>query len=165
MQRILLVYTRPIPLCYIPKWLIKYRFMNIAALSSIASTWLEKERDFWSSYLFAFASLWVTVLLLTFWRKDFGRVKTLPFSKGLFFLLTLCAVKLEPQGNILPLAIGAMTCGVKNRFRLRAALPEYQLEHFGRSVPWDKAFVDNIRSCLIACRVMSAFSTLSPPHA
>lgn len=59
--------------------------MNIAALSSIASTWLEKERDFWSSYLFAFASLWVTVLLLTFWRKDFGRVKIFAIFKGTFF--------------------------------------------------------------------------------
>ncbi|KZL72602.1 oligopeptide transporter [Colletotrichum tofieldiae] len=45
---------------------------NLAALSSLASTWIEKEVDFWASYLMGFTSLFVTVVLIYFWKSKLG---------------------------------------------------------------------------------------------
>jgi POT family proton-dependent oligopeptide transporter len=63
------------------------RFTNIAGFSVLPATWLEKERGFWTSYLLAFASLWVTVLFLYSWRNHFS-VSNLPPIR---ILLTVCS--------------------------------------------------------------------------
>lgn len=48
-------------------------FTNIAALSCIATTFLEKEIDFWAAYLFCTISLAISFIILLLWSKDFGK--------------------------------------------------------------------------------------------
>jgi hypothetical protein len=62
--------------------------------------------------------------------------------------------KLPPTGNILPKAGSVLSCAIRGRFQLDAAMPSYQREYFAREVSWDETFVDEIRRGLVACRVM-----------
>lgn len=48
------------------------RFTNIASLSLIASTYLEKEVDFWAAYLLPLSTVWMLIPLMLFWQKEFG---------------------------------------------------------------------------------------------
>ncbi|TID02889.1 putative peptide transporter ptr2 [Colletotrichum higginsianum] len=61
---------------------------NLAALSSLASTWIEKEVDFWASYLMGFISLFVTVVLIYFLKRKL--------------------VSMDTQGSVLPLSLRAL---------------------------------------------------------
>ncbi|KAF8244417.1 oligopeptide transporter [Wilcoxina mikolae CBS 423.85] len=114
-----------------------YWFTNIAALSSIAATWLEKEYGFWAAYLLPACFLWIAVILLLVQANKL--------------------VKAPPQGNILPMAARTLICAARSKFRLDAAKPVYQLEHFSRTVPWDENFIAEMKRGLIACRVISSF--------
>ena len=49
------------------------RFTNIASLSLVASTYLEKDYGFWAAYLLPLCSVWILAPLLLFWHKSFGR--------------------------------------------------------------------------------------------
>ncbi|KAF2720992.1 peptide transporter PTR2-A [Polychaeton citri CBS 116435] len=55
------------------------RLTNIASLSLIASTYLEKEVGFWAAYLLPLCSSWAAFPLLLFWRKSFARICFVPF--------------------------------------------------------------------------------------
>lgn len=48
------------------------RLVNVASLSSLASTWIELKVDFWVSYLVAFAFLLLTQILIFIWRNRFS---------------------------------------------------------------------------------------------
>jgi POT family proton-dependent oligopeptide transporter len=52
------------------------------------------------------------------------------------------------------MAARTLLCAAKNKFRLDAAKPTYQLENFGKTVPWDETFIAEMKRGLIACRVM-----------
>lgn len=49
-----------------------HRFVNIVSLSSIATTYLEKERGFWAAYLLPTSFLSVAVAMLLVGHKNFG---------------------------------------------------------------------------------------------
>ncbi|KAI0416385.1 oligopeptide transporter [Xylaria grammica] len=92
-----------------------YWMVNIAALSSIPTTLLEKHVGFWAAYLLPTVVLIVACVPALIWRKRFAR------------------------------------------FHLSAANPEYQLQHDNRVVPWDSAFVEEVRRGLKGCRVIICF--------
>lgn len=48
------------------------RLTNIASLSLIASTYLEKKIGFWAAYLLPLCSVWVLIPLLLVWQKSLG---------------------------------------------------------------------------------------------
>lgn len=110
------------------------RFTNIASLSSIPVTYLEREYGFWQCYLLTTVALAVGLGFFVIWSNRFVRV--------------------SPQGNVLPKASKTMLCAAKNGFKMDRARPLYQQEKFGRSVPWTEEFVEEIRKGLVACRVM-----------
>ncbi|KAF6814869.1 oligopeptide transporter [Colletotrichum plurivorum] len=107
---------------------------NLAALSSLASTWIEKKVDFWASYLLGFVSLFVTVILIYVWKRKL--------------------VNMETQGSVLPLSLKALWCAVRHRFSLEAAMPDAQKERYGRSVAWDTKIIDDLRQTLTVSRVL-----------
>ncbi|KAI1073902.1 MFS general substrate transporter [Whalleya microplaca] len=114
-----------------------YWMVNVASLSSIPTTLMEKHIDFWAAYLLPTCILVVAVIPVTIWNKRL--------------------IKLSPQGNALPQAgqIFLITC--RSRFRLSAANPEYQILHHNRHVPWTASFVEEIRRGLKGCRVIICF--------
>jgi POT family proton-dependent oligopeptide transporter len=114
------------------------RFTNIASLSSIPVTYLEREYGFWQAYLLTAVALTTGFALFLFWGSK--------------------VVKTEPQGNVLPKACDTLSCAAKNGFNLDHAKTSYQVEKFGRVVSWSDDFVDEIKEGLVACRVMYAFS-------
>ena len=67
------------------------------------------------------------------------------------------AVKIPPQGNIVPMAAKSLLCASRHDFKLDNARPLYQAEKFGRQVQWDDTFVSEMKRGLIACRVMSEY--------
>ena len=50
------------------------RFTNLAALSTLATTFLEKEYDFWAANLFATISLVVSIVVLVVWAGKLGEM-------------------------------------------------------------------------------------------
>ncbi|KAM5485498.1 peptide transporter ptr2 [Microsporum canis] len=130
-----LVTDRTLTLQYI--YNVLYWFTNIASLSLIASTYLEKEVGFWAAYLLPLCAVWMLIPLMLFWQKKF--------------------VKLSPQGNALPQAAKVIACAIRGRFRLDAAKPAFQASTYGREVEWNDQFVSEMKKGLIACKVMACF--------
>ncbi|KAI9047426.1 hypothetical protein LZ554_008870 [Drepanopeziza brunnea f. sp. 'monogermtubi'] len=115
-----------------------YWLTNIASLSLIPSTYLEKLEGFWSAYLLSLCSFWIGVILMVVWRNDF--------------------VKLPPEGNVLPNAGKALMYAMRGGFKIDAAKPSVQLEKHGRTVPWSDHFIAELKRGLLACRVMACFA-------
>ncbi|CEJ92610.1 hypothetical protein VHEMI08249 [[Torrubiella] hemipterigena] len=116
---------------------IAYWFTNIASLSLIASTYLEKDVGFWAAYLLPLCSVWMLVPMLLFFNRYW--------------------VKLPPQANVLSQAARVVKSTTRDRLRLDSAMPAYQQEKYGKCVDWDDAFVLEIKRGLRACRVMACF--------
>ncbi|OTA98393.1 hypothetical protein M426DRAFT_326018 [Hypoxylon sp. CI-4A] len=114
-----------------------YWMANIASLSSIPTTFMEKYIDFWAAYLLPTALLIVAVIPVIFWNKKL--------------------VKPLPQGNILPQAGRVVLIACRSGFKLSAADPDYQKVHHDRTVPWTASFVGEISRGLRACRVIVCF--------
>ncbi|KAF2262938.1 MFS general substrate transporter [Lojkania enalia] len=111
-----------------------YWFTNIASLSSVPVTYIERIYGFWQAYLLTTVALAVGMMFFVIWSSRF--------------------VKIEPQGNVLPRAGKTLACAAKSGFKLDHAKASYQETHFGRSVPWSDTFVEEIKKGLIACRVI-----------
>ncbi|KAH8588490.1 POT family-domain-containing protein [Bisporella sp. PMI_857] len=116
---------------------IFYWFTNVAAMSTVATTFLEKEFDFWLSYLMGTISLCITLAIFAFTSSKL--------------------VRIPPQGNVLPKATKVLVRSCKSGFKLSNAKPEYQAMHYGQAVPWTDQFVDELKRGLIACRVIFSF--------
>ncbi|KAF4418749.1 salicylate hydroxylase [Fusarium acutatum] len=112
-------------------------FTNIASLSLVASTYLEKLVGFWAAYLLPLCATRTLVPLLLIFHKYL--------------------VKQKPQVNILPRASRVIVCAGRHKFNREAATPVYQSEKFGRQVEWDDKFVFEIKRGLQACKVMACF--------
>ncbi|KAF2867717.1 major facilitator superfamily domain-containing protein [Massariosphaeria phaeospora] len=111
-----------------------YWFTNIASLSAVPVTYMEREFGFWQAYLLTTVALAVGI--------------------ALFAALSPKFVRIEPQGNVLPDAIKTLTCAAKNGFKLDNAKASYQEARHGRMVPWSDGFVEEIKKGLVACRVI-----------
>ncbi|KAI4247378.1 MAG: hypothetical protein L6R42_009636, partial [Xanthoria sp. 1 TBL-2021] len=114
-----------------------YWFTNIAALSTIVTTFLEKEVDFWAAYALCTVCLCVSIVILIVFA---GRI-----------------VKVEPQGNNLPMAIKVGLCATRSGWKLDHSKQSYQTVHHGATVPWSDKFVDELKRGLMACRVIVSY--------
>ncbi|KAF7949336.1 uncharacterized protein EAE97_002845 [Botrytis byssoidea] len=114
-----------------------YWMVNIAALSSIPTTFMEKYIGFWAAFLLPTCVLVVTIIPVIVWNERL--------------------VKLPPQGNILPQAGRVLLIATRSKFRLSAADPHYQIQHYNHSVTWNSSFIDEIRRGLKSCRVIISF--------
>ncbi|KAF3799835.1 putative peptide transporter ptr2 [Colletotrichum gloeosporioides] len=115
-----------------------YWFTNIASLSSIPATFLEREFGFWTAYLMAAISVMAAVSLLLIFKSRL--------------------VKIRPGENNLPKAIKVMSIAARNGVNLDHAKQSYQMEAHGASFPWGDKFVDELRRGLLACRVIFCFA-------
>ncbi|KAF5981646.1 proton-dependent oligopeptide transporter POT family [Fusarium coicis] len=104
---------------------VSYWFTNIASLSLVASTYLEKLVGFWAAYLLPLCAPWTLVPLLIIFHKSL--------------------VKQKHQANILPRASRVIVCAGRHKFNWEAATPVYQSEKFGRQVEWNDKFVFEIK--------------------
>ncbi|KAI0390278.1 oligopeptide transporter [Xylariaceae sp. FL0594] len=107
-----------------------YWMVNVASLSTIATTLLEKHVGFWAAYLLPTAVLVISCLPLIFWKQKL--------------------VKAPPQPTALPNIGRILLCACRERLHLSGADPEYQLRQHGRVVPWTAAFVDETMNNIIS---------------
>ncbi|KAF5585432.1 proton-dependent oligopeptide transporter POT family [Fusarium subglutinans] len=119
----LVIADRALTLQYI--YNVSYWLTNIASLSLVASTYLEKLVGFWAAYLLPLCATWTLVPLLLIFHKSL--------------------IKQKPQANILPRASRVIVCAGRHKFDWEAATPVYQSEKFGRQVEWDDKFVFEIK--------------------
>ncbi|KAE8386474.1 POT family-domain-containing protein [Aspergillus alliaceus] len=116
---------------------VYYWITNVAALSILASTYLEKERGFWAANVLALCSSWIGVALLVLFGKELERYPA--------------------QGGVLLKAGKVLSYAIHDKFKIDAARPRHQLEKHNRVVPWTDRFVTEIQSGLRACQVMAWF--------
>ncbi|KAA8570995.1 hypothetical protein MFRU_028g00390 [Monilinia fructicola] len=116
---------------------IFYWCTNIGALSGLASTTLEKYFGFWTSFLLAFGALSFGTSVLILGRKRYQCRK--------------------PEANFRVKLLSALACAIKGGFNLDTAEPAVQLEKYGRAVPWDEKFVEDLRQALQACKVWAIY--------
>ncbi|KAI1129717.1 MFS general substrate transporter [Nemania abortiva] len=114
-----------------------YWMVNIAALSSIATTLVEKHVDFWAAYLLATGIFLLGIIPVLLWSRHL--VKPLPDDNAL-----------SQTGQVLLIAC-------RSGFRLSAADPEFQRLHKDRTVEWSADFVSQLRRGLKGCRVIICF--------
>ncbi|KAK2591369.1 hypothetical protein QQS21_010946 [Conoideocrella luteorostrata] len=114
-----------------------YWITNIAALSLLAATYLEKYRGFWTANLLALSTSWIGLALLIVFSNEFE--------------------KPPPQGDVLIKSGSVIKIALQNKFNLDAARPRFQQENYHRAVPWSERFVTEIKCGLVACQVMAWF--------
>ncbi|BAE56774.1 unnamed protein product [Aspergillus oryzae RIB40] len=129
------VVDRSLTIQYMYNWY--FWFINVASLSGIATTFMEKYSSFWSAFLLCFCFLWVgLVLMLVFKNKYY---------------------KAPPAGSVVPKVLRVIWLGIRGGMSLSAAQPAVQQEKYGRQVPWDDEFLQGVRNALIACQICLAF--------
>ncbi|GIZ45624.1 hypothetical protein CKM354_000878200 [Cercospora kikuchii] len=115
-----------------------YAVINLACLSVVPSTILEKERGFWAAYTLATACSLVAVVFLL----------------GTSFRL----VKVTPGENILVPAARVLSCAIRNGFNLEKAKSPYQLARRKKTPLYDDSFVDEVKATVHTCRVLLSFA-------
>ncbi|KAB8240496.1 POT family-domain-containing protein [Aspergillus flavus] len=129
------VVDRSLTIQYMYNWY--FWFINVASLSGIATTFMEKYSSFWSAFLLCFCFLWVgLVLMLVFKNKYY---------------------KAPPAGSVVPKVLRVIWLGIRGGMSLSAAQPAVQQEKYNRQVPWDDEFLQGVRNALIACQICLAF--------
>jgi dipeptide/tripeptide permease len=119
-------------------YMIFYMCINIGSVSAVATTTLELRVGFWSAFL-----LPLIMFCVGFWVLISGRQRY---------------VIRPPQGGVIGHCFKALWIAAREGFNLDAA----KASHFGRgkrtfSIPWDDAFIDELRTSLLACKVFLFF--------
>ncbi|PGH23690.1 hypothetical protein AJ80_02296 [Polytolypa hystricis UAMH7299] len=119
-------------------YMIFYMCINVGSLSSIATTELELNVDFWAAYLLPMCAFMVGFVVLILGRKHY--------------------VVRPPQGSIILHAFKVMWIGAVNKGNLDAAKPSYQEEFGGKyKIGWNDHFVEEMKRALVACKVFLYF--------
>ncbi|KAF7183383.1 hypothetical protein CNMCM7691_003582 [Aspergillus felis] len=119
---------------------VYYWTVNIGGLSALITTVLEKYVGYWVAYLVPLCMMAVSLVPLLAWRHTF--------------------VRHPPSGSVLPQASRALVYGIREGFQMDAAKPQKQQEKHQRQVPWTDTFIDELKSGLLACRVLYASPAL-----
>ncbi|KAJ5761741.1 uncharacterized protein N7511_005123 [Penicillium nucicola] len=115
-----------------------YWVINIGSLSVILASWLELKVSFWAAFLLPFC----------FWILP---VSALIMGRGKYTVQ-------KPKGSVLVKAMRVLWLGFKRGRNLNAAKPSAMAQtHPEITVPWDDAFVDELKRALIACSVYAEF--------
>ncbi|KAF7622029.1 putative MSF oligopeptide transporter [Aspergillus flavus] len=129
------VVDRSLTIQYMYNWY--FWFINVASLSGIATTFMEKYSSFWSAFLLCFCFLWVGLVLMSVFKNKYH--------------------KAPPAGSVVPKVLRVIWLGIRGGMSLSAAQPAVQQEKYGRQVPWDDEFLQGVRNALIACQICLAF--------
>ncbi|KAK6815167.1 hypothetical protein RU639_008434 [Aspergillus parasiticus] len=129
------VVDRSLTIQYMYNWY--FWFINVASLSGIATTFMEKYSSFWSAFLLCFCFLWVGLVLMLVFKNQY--------------------YKAPPAGSVVPKVLRVIWLGIRGGMSLNAAQPAVQQEKYGRPVPWDDEFLQGVRNALIACQICLAF--------
>ncbi|KAB8215230.1 POT family-domain-containing protein [Aspergillus novoparasiticus] len=129
------VVDRSLTIQYMYNWY--FWFINVASLSGIATTFMEKYSSFWSAFLLCFCFLWVGLILMLVFKNKY--------------------YKAPPAGSVVPKVLRVIWLGIRGGMSLNAAQPAVQQEKYGRQVPWDDEFLQGVRNALIACQICLAF--------
>ncbi|KAJ1706814.1 MSF oligopeptide transporter [Aspergillus flavus] len=129
------VVDRSLTIQYMYNWY--FWFINVASLSGIATTFMEKYSSFWSAFLLCFCFLWVGLVLMLVFKNKYH--------------------KAPPAGSVVPKVLRVIWLGIRGGMSLSAAQPAVQQEKYGRQVPWDDEFLQGVRNALIACQICLAF--------
>ncbi|PIG85294.1 MSF oligopeptide transporter [Aspergillus arachidicola] len=129
------VVDRSLTIQYMYNWY--FWFINVASLSGIATTFMEKYSSFWSAFLLCFCFLWVGLVLMLVFKNQY--------------------YKAPPAGSVVPKVLRVIWLGIRGGMSLNAAQPAVQQEKYGRQVPWDDEFLQGVRNALIACQICLAF--------
>ena len=111
-----------------------YWLTNIASLSIVAITFLERKIDFWAAYVLPTAFLCVPIVTLII---------------GSHKLTTI-----TPEGNVLIQGSKVLWCAALSGFQVDKTMPAYQEAHKRRIVTWNATTVADIKQALSACRVL-----------
>ncbi|CZT14317.1 related to PTR2-Di-and tripeptide permease [Ramularia collo-cygni] len=114
---------------------ISYWATNVASLSSIPATFLERIHGFWASNLLAMIAMGTSVLFLLLCSPKL--VKPLPVGD-----------------NILLPSLKAMICAAKNGFKMDNTKADYQVSKYGHAAAWSDEFVDEVKMTLSTCRIL-----------
>ena len=127
--------------------------INIAALSAIATTMIERYVSFWAAFLLptCFQALVVALLLLRYRSLGLSLLSTR-------FLLLTRAAKHPPQGNALSMAFAILLLAVRSGLRFSAAKPDHQQVLHHRAVRWTDEIVEGVQRGFKACRLIICFA-------
>ncbi|ODQ63433.1 PTR2-domain-containing protein [Nadsonia fulvescens var. elongata DSM 6958] len=118
-------------------FMVFYFCINVGSLSSIATTELEKNVDFWASFLLPFCFFFVGIISLILGSKFY--------------------VKKPAMGSVIPQSIKVLVIAAKNGFSLESAKPSVRAENGSSPVIWSDLFVDEVKRALYACSVFAFF--------
>ncbi|KAF2996484.1 peptide transporter ptr2 [Curvularia kusanoi] len=112
------------------------RSINVGSVSAIATTLLELHIGFWSAYLLPLIMFCVGYAVLVA-GKDRYIIK-------------------PPQGGVIGRCFRALWIAARNGFDVDAARPSAPLNST-RRLPWDDAFISELKTALRACKVFLFF--------
>ncbi|KAF2670892.1 PTR2-domain-containing protein [Microthyrium microscopicum] len=119
-------------------YMVFYMCINLGSLSSIATTNMELHTGFWSAYLLALCMFVVGLVVLVLGRGKY--------------------VVRPPKGSVIAHSVKALWIGVRSKRGLEAAKPSVRMSlGMAKSVPWDDAFVEELKTALKACKVFLFF--------
>ncbi|KAF3914361.1 hypothetical protein AA313_de0209958 [Arthrobotrys entomopaga] len=113
-------------------YMIFYLMINVGSLSTIVTTPMEKYVGFWAAYLLPLAMFIVGFFILISGRKSY--------------------VDRPPKGSVVAHSFRAIFIGISNG-GLDAAKPSRGKPY----LPWDDAFVNELKRTLVACQVFIFF--------
>ena len=118
--------------------MVFYMCINVGSLSAVATTSLELHVGFWAAYLLPLIMFGVGFFILVSGKRRY--------------------VIRPPQGGVIGNCFKAIWIALKNRGDIDKAKPSFQ-EQLGRGsqTPWDDAFIDELKTALVACKVFLAF--------
>jgi dipeptide/tripeptide permease len=118
-------------------YMIFYLCINIGSLSGIITTQLEHTSGFWSAYLLALCFFVIGLVVLVLGRKMY--------------------IDKPPQGSVITDSFKVISLAVKDKRGLDIAKPSIREALGLSSVPWDDAFVDEVKKALNASKVLVFF--------
>lgn len=110
---------------------------NVGSLSWFATVYIEKHYGFAGAYGMCLGCMIIAMIMLICGKHWY--------------------VKVPHKVNVLPQAAKIVACAARHGFKMERADPEFQLEHFGKTVSWTVTLVDELARGLRACRVLIAF--------
>lgn len=111
-----------------------YLCINVGSLSSIATTEMERNIDFWAAYTLPACMFVVGLAVLVFGKKVY--------------------VVRPPQGSVVMNAFKVLFIAIRHKGKLDAAKPSMAAEYGAKNaLAWDDQFVDELKRALVAMRV------------
>ncbi|KAF2874955.1 di/tri peptide transporter 2 [Massariosphaeria phaeospora] len=118
-------------------YMVFYWCINIGALATLPTPYMERDVDFWSAFLLCLCVFMVGTITLVLGRKVY--------------------IVRPPQGSVITDAFRVIWMMLKNR-NMDAAKPSFQAAAGKNSaLRWNDHFVDEVKRALVACQVFTFY--------